>query len=69
MVGIVSRLQAISGDSYQNRPEEDILLLFQSNKAGSGAHLAPYSLDNIGAKRPRQEAKNTLPSVVEFKNG
>jgi len=45
VVGIVSRMQATSGGSL---PEEDILLLFQSMKAGSGAQ-APYSVGNVGA--------------------
>ena len=72
VVGIVSRRQATSGGSYQNRPEEDILLLFQNMKVGFGANLVPYSLDNFGASPEQNDLGKKLkklPPVVEFKNG
>jgi len=53
----MSRMQAKSGRSL---PEEDILLLFQSMKAGSGAHLAPYSVGNVGASPEQNDLGKRL---------
>jgi hypothetical protein len=43
--------------------------LLHSVQTGSGAHLASYSMDTEGVKRPGREADHSPPSSADVENG